>query len=505
MSDAAPLLEAIEITKLFGDFTANSDVSLTIRAASKHALLGENGAGKSTLVKMIYGILQPSAGLFRWQGQPTIVRNPSEARAKGIGMVFQHFSVFEALNVAENIALALPDLKRRDMADRIASVSDQYGLSIDPERAVYTLSVGEKQRVEIIRCLLQEPRLLIMDEPTSVLTPQEADILFETLDKLSAQGCAILYISHRLEEVKALCDTATILRRGKVVARCDPRKETARSMAELMVGDKVAQVHRGETSVPGPVRLSIDGLTQQAPGEFGVDLNDIRLNVRAGEIVGIAGIAGEGQAELMEALTGETLSQPETIRIDGEPLGQAGPTRRRLAGAAFVPEERNGHAAIGDMTLAENVVLAHHSAEALANRGILDMRRAWALTEQVRNRFDVRAGSDNPVASSLSGGNLQKFVVGREILRNPGVLVVSQPTWGVDAGATSVIRRALVDLARAGAAILVISQDLDEIFEICDRIAVIHHGRLSQAHPRAEMTLDKVGLLMGGAHPEEAA
>jgi simple sugar transport system ATP-binding protein len=455
---------------------------------------------------MMYGVMQPTSGDFFWNGHKTVVHRPAEARDMGIGMVFQHFSVFDALSVVENIALALPPESMRALAQRIEKVSEAYGLSIDPRRAVHTLSVGEKQRVEIIRCLLQNPKLLIMDEPTSVLTPQETSVLFETLEKLAAEGCSILYISHKLEEVKALCDAATILRHGKVVAHCDPKAETARSMAEMMVGDQIAWVEketRAETE--GPERLKVDHLTLAAGSEFGVTLKDLSLEVRGGEVVGIAGVAGEGQAELMEALTGEILAgRAEAVQIDGKAMGRTGPTERRLAGAAFVPEERNGHAAVGELTLSENVILTHHTAEGVASRSWIDFGKATGWAKRVREAFDVRAGSENPVAGSLSGGNLQKFVVGREMLREQGVLVVSKPTWGVDAGAASVIRRALIDLAGRGSAVLVISQDLEEIFSICDKIAVIHHGRLSKEHPAAEMTPEKVGLLMGGAHPEEA-
>jgi ABC-type uncharacterized transport system ATPase subunit len=499
-----PLFEAHGIVKKFGEFAANQDVDLMIQSGEKHALLGENGAGKSTLVKMMYGVMQPTSGEFYWNGAKTVVHKPAEARELGIGMVFQHFSVFDALTVVENIALALAPESMKALSRRIEQVSESYGLAIDPRRAVHTLSVGEKQRVEIIRCLLQNPKLLIMDEPTSVLTPQETEVLFETLNKLAAEGCSILYISHKLEEVKALCDAATILRHGHVVAHCDPKAETARSMAEMMVGDEIAWVEREDDATgTGPVRLKVDHLNLPAPSEFGIALKNLSLEVRGGEVVGIAGVAGEGQAELMEALTGETMADAaEAILIDGTAMGRANPTQRRLAGAAFVPEERNGHAAVGELTLSENIILAHHTAEGIATRSWIDFGKAADWAKRVRETFDVRSGSENPTAGSLSGGNLQKFVVGREILREPGVLIVSQPTWGVDAGAASVIRRALIDLAKRGSAVLVISQDLEEIFSICDKIAVIHHGKLSREHPAAEMTAEKVGLLMGGAHPE---
>jgi simple sugar transport system ATP-binding protein len=502
------LFKATGVDKLFGDFPANSDVSLTIMPGEKHALLGENGAGKSTLVKMMYGVMQPTRGTFEWRGEAVTIRKPADARAMGIGMVFQHFSVFDALSVAENIALALPRQPMRALSDRIREISTNYGLSIDPDRAVHTLSVGEKQRVEIIRCLLQDPRLLIMDEPTSVLTPQEAEVLFATLEKLAAEGCAILYISHKLEEVKALCETATILRHGKVVAHCDPREKTAREMAELMVGDQIAWVERedaGEAGIAAKTRLGVQDLSLPAEDEFGVTLKDISLRVHSGEIVGIAGIAGEGQSELMQALMGERLSpNKETIQIDGDPMGLTGPTVRRAAGAAFVPEERNGHAAVGTFTLAENIVLTNHS-DGAAPGGWIDRAYASDWVTKIREAFDVRSGSDNPVAGSLSGGNLQKYVVGREILRQPKVLVVSQPTWGVDAGAASTIRQALIELAASGAAVLVISQDLEEIFSICDAIAVMHQGHLSKAYRVTEMTPERVGLLMAGATEAEVA
>ncbi|MBK0398890.1 ABC transporter ATP-binding protein [Limibaculum sp. M0105] len=504
MTDAdAPLLEARGITRFFGRFAANRDVSLAIRPGERHALLGENGAGKSTLVKMIYGVLAPSGGEFLWEGQPVAITSPAAARALGIGMVFQHFNLFDALTVAENIALSLRGERMRGLAARITKVSRSYGLAIDPNRAVHSLSAGEKQRVEIIRCLLQNPRLLIMDEPTSVLTPQEAEVLFATLRRLSGEGCAILYISHKLDEVRALCDAATVLRAGEVVAQCDPRSASSAEIAALMVGRDVAQVGRTAAGGEGPVRLSVRNLSLPAPSQFGTALHDVSLDVRGGELVGIAGVAGEGQSELMQALIGERRTpRPETVSVDGRGVGHLGPDPRRLAGAAFVPEERAGHAAVPDMGLPDNVLLSHHRVERLIGpAGWIRRARTSDWAARVREAFDVRAGGARPRAGALSGGNLQKFVVGREILRDPGVLIVNQPTWGVDPGAAVVIRQALVDLARRGAAVLVISQDLEELFAIADRIAVIHAGRLSAARPVSELDAETVGLLMGGAEP----
>ncbi|HZT52203.1 MAG TPA: ABC transporter ATP-binding protein [Stellaceae bacterium] len=502
---APPVLEARGIVKRFGALAANDGIDLAIAPGEVHALLGENGAGKSTLVKILYGALKADAGEIAWFGRPTEVPSPAAARALGIGMVFQHFSLFDALTVAENVALAASGREPlRAIARRIARVSADYGLPLDPARRVHELSVGERQRIEIVRCLLQDPKLLILDEPTSVLTPQEADLLFETLERLARGGRAILYITHRLEEVRRLCDRATVLRHGRVVATVEPREETAAGLARLMVGADVKPIeHR--MIAPGRTRLELRHLSLPPDPQSGVPLHDICLGVQAGEVVAIAGVAGNGQNELFAALSGETLAAREAVWLDGAAVGDRGITERRRHGAAFVPEERLGHAAVPGLTLSGNVVLSRHATGGVCRYGFVLRRRAEALAAAICRGFDVRAGGRDPEASSLSGGNLQKFVVGREILAAPGVLVVNQPTWGVDVGAAVAIRQALVDLAARGAAVLVISQDLDEIFAIADRIAVIAHGRLSEARPARMLSLEHAGLLMGGAHPEQVA
>ncbi|MGE0253629.1 MAG: ABC transporter ATP-binding protein [Alphaproteobacteria bacterium] len=496
-----PLLRLDGIVKRFPGTLANDHVDLTVLPGEIHALLGENGAGKSTLVKIIYGSLQPDEGAIRWQGQRLSIASPAHARRLGIGMVFQHFSLFEALTVAENIALGLDDARdRAGLAGRIADVSRSYGLPLDPSRTVHALSVGERQRIEIVRCLLQKPRLLIMDEPTSVLTPQEVERLFETLRRLAAEGCSILYISHKLEEIRALCETATIMRQGRVVAHCDPRAETTRRLAELMIGSEVKapspRPHGDGSQAP---RLVVDRLTTTSGHDFGTDLRDISFTVGGGRVLGIAGIAGNGQTELMEALSGEVAAgRPETIRIDGTAAGHLGPRRRRALGACFVPEERNGHGAVTAMTLAENIFLSGHVRRALVRLGLIDTPRTNRFADEVIARFDVRTTGSQAEARALSGGNLQKLVVGREVMQDPTVLVLSQPTWGVDAGAAAAIHQAIFDLAAAGTAIVVISQDLDEIFALCDDIAVIAGGRLSPPRPAAEQTVAEIGILMGG-------
>jgi len=487
------------ITKAYPSVVANDGIDLEVAPGEIHAVLGENGAGKSTLMKVIYGVVKPDAGTIRWEGKPVTIANPARARRLGIGMVFQHFSLFETLTVAENIALAL-DRERAggDLPVRIREVSGRYGLPLDPDRHVHSMSVGERQRVEIVRCLLQDPRLLIMDEPTSVLTPQAVEKLFETLRRLAGEGCSILYISHKLDEIRALCTRATVLRGGKVTGTCDPRRESSASLARMMIGGDLPRPRHRDVS-RGEPRLVVEGLSLPSDDPFGTSLVDLRLGVHVGEIVGIAGVSGNGQKELMAALSGERrVDDTRAITLMGVAAGRLDADRRRALGLAFVPEERLGRGAVPEMSLAENALLTAH-AQGLVRRGFVQAAAVRAFAQTTIERYHVKAGGPDAAARSLSGGNLQKFIVGREIGQAPKVMIAAQPTWGVDVGAAAQIRQALIDLRDAGVAVLVVSEELDELFEICDRIAVIAQGRLAEARPARETSAAEIGMLMAGS------
>ena len=502
-----PILLQVEgITKAYPGVVANSDVSFAIREGEVHCLLGENGAGKSTMVKMIYGLVKPDSGQMTWKGAAYAPAAPRAARATGVAMVFQHFSLFEALSVAENVALGMenpPPMKA--LAARIKSVSEDYGLPLDPARMVGDLSAGERQRVEIIRCLLQDPKLLIMDEPTSVLTPQEVEILFKTLRQLAAEGTAILYISHKLEEIRALCDAATILRRGKVVGTADPKASTARELAEMMVGATLTPPERPAPKDWGGdhAALEVKGLSAPSPIPFGTSLKDVTFTVKRGEILGIAGVAGNGQDELLLALSGEIKSGAGQISATGVAVGNMGPAARRGIGFVMAPEDRLGHAAAPDMSLVENAFLTGGVRKGLVKNGFVDWDASRAFADEIIKTYDVRTPGSHVAARALSGGNLQKFVIGRELMQNPDVIVINQPTWGVDAAAAAAIRQAILDRAAEGAAVVVISQDLDELLEIADSFAVLNEGRLTSPRPVKGLTVDQIGLMMGGAHGME--
>lgn len=480
------------ISKRYPAVLANDTISLSVAAGSIHAVLGENGAGKSTLMKIIYGAVKPDSGLMSFDGQAVHIANPQAARALGISMVFQHFSLFDTLSVAENVWLGLDrSLTLPAVSAQISAKAAAYGLDIDPLRPVHTLSVGERQRVEIIRALLTNPKLLILDEPTSVLTPQAVEKLFVVLRQLAREGCAILYISHKLDEIRALCDACTVLRGGRVTGECIPANETNAKLAHMMIGFEPAPYTR-QAAQTAESRLQMHGYSQKTEDPFGVSLSGIRLDVRAGEIVGIAGVSGNGQKELLQAISTRQFN-----------LKQEGQYRLHI-----VPEERLGCGAVPSMSLADNLLLTR--SEALVRRlGIewISPPRLRAQAHQIIERFKVKAGTGRSggalaLAQSLSGGNLQKFIVGREIDANPEVLVVAQPTWGVDVGAAAQIRGEIVKLREAGCAVLVMSDELDELFELCDRLHVIAQGRLSPSIEAAKATPSLVGEWMSGLWPQ---
>ena len=490
-------LQLSHITKRYPGVVANRAVSLTVRPGEAHAVLGENGAGKSTLMKIIYGSVKPDEGEIFYNGLPVQIRNPHQARALGISMVFQHFSLFDTLSVAENVWLGLDkSLQLSDVTQRIHQKAAEYGLDIDPSRPVHTLSVGEMQRVEIIRALLTEPKLLILDEPTSVLTPQAVEKLFVVLKKLVSEGCSLLYISHKLHEIRELCSACTVLRGGEVTGVCNPREESNASLSRLMIGaEPPALTHHERT--PGEVLFETVNLSLEKEDQFGADLHGINLQVRSGEVVGIAGVSGNGQRELLYALSGEDTRAPsQAIQLLQQDVGHLDAHERRQVGMHFVPEERLGRGAVPSLSLAQNMLLTR--SEAIAQSGWIDTNTLQAQAQKVIDRFNVKANGPQAAAQSLSGGNLQKFIVGREIDAKPKVLLVSQPTWGVDVGAAAQIRAELLALRDAGCAVLVVSEELDELFEICDRLYVMANGKLSPSIDRKKASVTQIGEWMSG-------
>ena len=502
-TDTPPRLELRGIAKRYPSVVANDGVSLAVAPGEIHAVLGENGAGKSTLMKIVYGAVQPDAGDVVIDGQALVVRNPHDARRHGIAMVFQHLSLFESLTVAQNVWLGLERGTTLDEVTRLVrEKAKAYGLDLDPDRPVYALSIGERQRVEIVRALLASPRLLILDEPTAVLAPQAVEGLFATLRQLSAEGCSILYISHKLDEIRALCDRCTVMRAGKVTGVVDPRGESNASLSRLMIGEEPkALVHRDVAA--GEVALRVEGLTLAPQELHGVALHDIAFELRAGEVLGVAGVSGSGQQALLAALAGEDRrAPPGSVRLFGVNVAREGPAQRRRRGLHVVPEERLGKGAVPGMPLALNTLLTRNAP--VRRFGWIDRRAASALAARVIERFRVKAAGPQAAARSLSGGNLQKFIVGREVDAKPKVLVLAQPTWGVDVGAASQIRAEVLALRDAGAAVLVISEDLDELFEISDRLVVMARGRLSPSLARADATVERVGAWMAGVGDERA-
>jgi simple sugar transport system ATP-binding protein len=495
------MLEMRGISKRFPGVLANDHVSFDVRAGEVHTLLGENGAGKSTLMKILFGLYRADEGEILFNGKPLRISSPSAAIAAGIGMIHQHFMLVPTLTVTENVALGLsssglkPNLA--EVEDRVRALADQYGLQVDPRAEVWQLAVGERQRVEILKALYREAQLLVLDEPTAVLTPQEVDDFFVTLRKLAEDGRGLIFISHKLHEVLALSDRITVLRDGRVAGNTTPAETSREQLAEMMVGRPVKLAPDKPEIELGEARLAVHDLSVRGDRDH-TAVDGISFQVRAGEILGIAGVSGNGQRELAEAVAGLRPPDRGSIRLDDVEVAGASPREIRAAGLAYVPEERMRDGAIGAFTISENLMLLDHDSPDYSRRGWLDLGALNERAEQLVKRFDVKTPSVHTATRSLSGGNIQKVIMAREITSGPAVLVAAQPTRGVDIGAAEYIHHQLVEQRGAGTAIVVISEDLDEVLALADRVAVMFEGRIVGVVDRADCTPEGLGLLMAG-------
>lgn len=498
----APAVAALRVSKRFPGVIANEDVSFDVRVGEVHALLGENGAGKTTLSNILTGLYRPDSGSIEVDGVPVTFHTPREAIAAGIGMVHQHFRLIPTFTVAENIALGSANVghHRFDLTaieDRIAEISESFDLPVDPRAHVWQLSVGEQQRVEIIKVLYRDARVLIMDEPTAVLTPIESEALAVTLRAMAAEGRSVVFISHKLAEVSSIADRTTVLRHGRSVATVTETDVSA--LASLMVGREIEKVTLSSETLadPGPVMLRIDAL--RASNDRGlVALDDVSLDVRKGEIVGIAGVAGNGQRELVEILAGLRRSDAGTVSVDGMPLDN-GDTRHPIAvGVSYVPQDRMGTGLAPDLTIAENMALKRYRRPPVARPPFLRQSVIDAEGRDLMERFDVRAPSETTPTRRLSGGNVQKVLLAREMSSDPKVLVIASPTQGLDVGAVATVHRLLLDAAAQGVAVLLVSEDLDEVMTLSNRIAVMYEGRIVDVVDRDQADVDRIGLSMGG-------
>jgi general nucleoside transport system ATP-binding protein len=494
-------VEMRDITKRFPGVLANSKVSFDVVPGEVHALLGENGAGKSTLMRQLYGMYQPDSGEIVLDGSPVVFRSPADAIRAGIGMIHQHFMLVPTLTVAQNIALGerssrwpLADTGR--VARRVAELALEYGLKVDPEAYVWQLSVGEQQRVEIVKALYKGAGLIILDEPTAVLTPQEVDDLFATLRLMVKEGHSLVFISHKLGEVMAISDRITVLRDGRVIGTRKASEVDRSELVRMMVGREMAELEPRPLEA-GEERLKIQGL--HAIGDRGTEaLRGIDLAIRSGEIVGLAGVSGNGQRELAECLAGMREASAGEILFEGRDISAASLDERVCAGMAYVPEERMRDGAIGEFSVKENVFLHDHASRDFRKGIFLRFSKMQAHAAALVREFAVKTpGLDTPL-KTLSGGNIQKLILARELSRRPSLLVAAQPTRGVDVGSTWYIHQRLLEQRESGTAILLISEDLDEITSLSDRIAVIYEGKIVGVVKRGEAGIEEIGLMMGG-------
>lgn len=493
-------VEMHQIYKRFGPVIANNGVDFTLRQGEIHALLGENGAGKTTLMRILYGLYHADEGEIRVNQQPVEIKSPKDAIALGIGMVTQHFALVPPLSVTENIILGDTGGFRLDMPaahQRVAAASEKFGINVEPAALVKDLSVGQRQRLEILKALYREAKVLILDEPTAVLVPQEVDLLFDSLQRLQAQGLAVVFISHKLNEVMTICDRVTVLRHGHVAGTVAVKETNQAELARMMVGRETFGVTRTTTAQGGQVALQLRSIA--ALDNKGLPaLKDITLEVQAGEVVGLAGVSGNGQAELAEVLSGTRPSTQGQMLVLGDDLTNADPAALMTAGLGRIPEDRHA-SVVGRMSVAQNMALEH--LDDFVTNGMLDHRRIRAHAEKLIAEYQIKAAPDDKIRT-LSGGNMQKVILARVFERDPKVIVVSQPTRGLDIGATEYVYHRLLEQRQKGAAVLLISEDLDEIFQLSDRIAVIYEGQIMGVFPTNAVDTEQLGLLMSGVRVE---
>jgi simple sugar transport system ATP-binding protein len=503
MNEPPPLLELRGINKRFGPVHANRSVDLTLRAGEVLGLLGENGAGKTTLMNILFGLYHADAGEIRIAGRAVTIRSPADARAAGIGMVHQHFHLVERHSVLENLMVGEPArhgmIDRNGARARLAEIGARYGLPLEPDRLVGSLSVGEQQRLEIIKALYRGARVLILDEPTSVLTPQETEGLFGAIRSMAGHGVGVIFISHKLNEARAITDRLVVMRHGAVVAECpNDNTATARRLAMLMCGHELAAPARQAVS-PGPVLLCLHAVSTRPGPEHHMALKDVSLSVRGGEILGVIGVSGSGQRELAEVIGGTLEISSGTIEVAGQAVTSTGVRTMQRLGIAHVPEDRLGAGLLSTLPLTDSMILTRVGEPPFSRFGILDQGAARRFVATQIEKFGIRAPGPEARTGSLSGGNLQKALLARELAFEPLVLVAAQPTRGLDVAAKEFVQRQLLELRAHGRAVIVISEDLEELFEIADRIAVIFEGRILETVPVAEADVARIGLLMAGA------
>ena len=493
------------ITKRFPGVVANSDVNITVARGGVHAIVGENGAGKSTLMKILYGVQRPDEGTIEIEGRPAVLHSPVDAIDRGVGMVFQHFMLADNLTVLENVVLGAERLHGIGDAARvrIKELSESYGLDLDPDALVEDLGVGDRQRVEIAKVLYRGARILILDEPTAVLVPQEVDELFDNLRELKSEGLTVIFISHKLDEVLSVADEITVIRRGSTVATVDPKQTSARELAELMVGSELPTPETRESTVTDEVCLSVTDVNLDGSGERRL-LTHISFDIHQGEVLGIAGVEGNGQAELVETIMGIRTASAGRVTLGGTDVTKWSTARRRKAGIGYIPEDRHRHGLLLEAPLWENRILGHDTGPPNMKGPWVDRQGARKDTTRIVKEYDVRTPGIDVLASALSGGNQQKLIVGREMSGKPVLLIAAHPTRGVDVGAQAAIWDHIRTARHLGLATLLISADLDELIGLSDRLMVILRGRLIGEFDPSEVTPQQLGSAMTGAGPAAA-